>query len=411
MMDLIVIKFLLKVWPFKKKPRSQEENFFLAYIGKDHSALITLPENFNLEQHLLLYPPTYHGFPNTIKFEKDVLYYFLGLLTSIPARNGDLISQDGFIPINMAILQKGIRDYKPYVNYLITTKLVICNNHYIPGKKSKGYKWASKYEGSPFVTTKINCQYDSKAVKDRIKKAKLPKEQTTTDTPPIDNNTGYPYLFHWFEQDQLTIHPMAEKYANVLKDMKLRRHIPWNINRDTGKLKHPTSQYVAAMHNIGKIVHHEYDAHIDTNIHRLHSVLTNLQTDYRNFLAYNGHKLVSIDIKNCQPYLTCLILRPEFWQNSKLFLTIYDLPDNIKQRILREGNLPIMIRNFFDSIDLKEFNNYISQASQGIIYDNLAAKANTLIPDKSKQLSRSDTKELMFHLLFAPNGPYFQEQK
>jgi hypothetical protein len=52
---------------------------------------------------------------------------------------------------------------------------------------------------------------------------------------------------------------------------------------------------------------------VDPNVHRFHSNLTCMKSIYRNLLTYDGQKLVSIDIKNSQPYLSTKLLDPKFW--------------------------------------------------------------------------------------------------
>ena len=54
-----------------------------------------------------------------------------------------------------------------------------------------------------------------------------------------------------------------------------------------------------------------FNPKIDTTAGRLHSTLTQLKSDLRQFITYDGHPLVSIDIVNSQPYLSTVLLSYE----------------------------------------------------------------------------------------------------
>ncbi len=76
--------------------------------------------------------------PDSIKpFKKQHLLYILDLITSIPANNKKLVLQDGFVPISANALQKKVRNYKQYLEYLISNGVFIVKRQYIPGEKSR----------------------------------------------------------------------------------------------------------------------------------------------------------------------------------------------------------------------------------------------------------------------------------
>lgn len=130
----------------------------------------------------------------------------------------------------------------------------------------------------------------------------------------------------------------AIEFANNERQRKLSLGMDyWDINRDKSTSeriirKNPITQYNAAIHNITSLSLCQYNAQIDSNVHRLHSVITNIQKPYRQFLRYNGIPLVGVDISNSQPYLLCLLLNPLFWEkDSSLSLSLCQLSQNIKQ--------------------------------------------------------------------------------
>jgi hypothetical protein len=66
-----------------------------------------IPEDLDLDGVLLDNPPDF-------KYHRDDFVYILHLLTSIPARNRDLMDEDGWVPIHAQTLQKVIRKYNLY---------------------------------------------------------------------------------------------------------------------------------------------------------------------------------------------------------------------------------------------------------------------------------------------------------
>lgn len=362
--------------------------FFLFFEGKGHQELMALPVNFDLEKHLAKHPPLGWDSPQKKKlnFEADKCYAILGLLSSIPARNSDVIYEDG-IPISSTRVTNSIKDFAAYTKYLIATEVICCDYLAIEGKKCYHYKWASPYAEALFHLIKVPCKYADDV-------AKYEKEST--------DFVEYPYLFHWYSTHLLAIDPRATHYAWLEKGDKeadATRKL-WSKSKTTGAYIHPKVQYQAITRNIGKLQHARYEAHIDENIHRLHSTLTNLKKEFRNFLTYNQEPLKAIDITNCQPYIATLILKKEFWQqNSPLPLSLSSLPNNIQSLIT--ADLSIMIGTFLEQTPQEKFEGYIGIAKSGLVYEGLRDKVIELFPDLS--YSRDQAKILMFYILFSSN--------
>lgn len=385
----------MKNWCFRYEapripsPKGFLNTLFMAFAGKTRNTHIVLPENFDLALHKSQYPPENFGFRRGVFFRDFKAYYILHLLSSIPSRNSDLITEDGFIPIHTPTLQKHMRDYHLYMDYLVNTGVLVCNGHYTPGIVSLGYKWASQYESSVYRDVEI-------LISDYTKDS---QRDNTAD------RYNYPYLFYWYDQKKLQIDDQAYNYAESIRRMKMQdtTHESWDWNRDTRQYKNPFTQYMAVLRNISKITSQDYEPHIDGNVHRLHSVLTNIQKDFRNFITYDGQQLVSIDIKNCQPYLTCLILNPGFWdKNSGLPLTLYDLPDNI-QELFSSEKLLKQIKRFFTTLSESDITAYKRSVSSGMIYEEIMRIADRQRPAGQPLTTRNNAKILMFYLLFSAN--------
>ncbi len=383
-----MVYFRNKIKLFLCKSRNKFVGFsFMALAFKGHRRKIVLPKNFNLDSHLGLYPPKEYGFANSnLKFSKDKIYYFLSLLSTIPARNKDLIDEKGWVPINARIVRNNIKDIKLYKDYLLNTGVLECDNIYIPQEKSLCYRWGRNYFQSGFQIYNVICNHEEDAYFMQYEANK--------------KFTNLPYLYHWYNDEKLSINPIVQQYAETILNYKMGDKSKWTVNTHTNKLKNPLVQYMAALINITKIGQNRYEIHIDNTVHRLHSVITNLQKDYRNFLTYNGQELVSIDIKNSQPYLACALLNPMFWHiNNELSLSLYSLPEDI-QRTITTVAIPLEVERFFQDCTDEDFNQYKDIAANGKMYETMAEICQDSL---QKPINRKEAKILMFYLLFSSN--------
>ncbi|EHP50909.1 hypothetical protein [Odoribacter laneus] len=373
------------------KYNSDNLNFlFFTYANIKHKEIIPLPDNFDLIRHKENYPPYEYGFPKGVNFHDYKVYCFLFLISSIPARNTDLINNNGYTPIVIGKVENNIKDISLYVNYLERTGIIDIDKQYIVGEKARGYRWSNYYSSRPFVSKQVITRFADDVYQSQIN----------------TNKDQYPYIYHWYDEKLLNINPIAELYAYVVKQQKMndksKKLWDWNSNLD--RLKSPIAQYQAIIRNIGKTKLGEYEAHFDNNVHRLHSTLTNLQKEYRNFLHYNNSKLTSVDIKNSQPYLTCLILNPDFWSpNSTIPLNIGHLPDNVQGLFLGSEKLMKALTTFFKKVCSDDFVQYKELVSNGGIYEHIKDLANNYRRTEETFIDRKEAKTMMFSLLFSKN--------
>ena len=354
--------------------------------------LIIVPNSFNLEQHMAQYPPEQYGFSSNLRFNKEKVYYFLGLITSISARNPDIVTEDGYTPINQKTIRDGdkqralkcIKDIKAYIDYLKNSGVIICDDKYTPGTKSLGYKWATQYSLHKYYVKIIESQYADDFISNYARQS-----------------NAYPYLFYWYQQNKLMIDDAAEDYAFQIYVEKINdpTRRSWELN-NKGKRKDPESQYRSAILNIAKIKLHHYEAHIDINIRRLHSAFTGLGEKYRQFLTYNGERLVCIDITNSQPYLVSLILNKDFWtENSALPININNLPFEIRIPLVTPTESIAMIRGYFNTVEENDFTEYKNLVSSGGFYEDIIEKVRGL----GKTITRDEAKILMFYTIYSSN--------
>lgn len=400
-----------------ENPKSNK--LFLAIARKHAGDFAMIPENLDLDKHIEQFPLTNYKFRKKretdviysnkgIKFDKDRLAYLIGLISSIPASDKDSISEDGFVPIYSKYIQKFFPDYKCYLNYLIRTGVIISNGHYEIGKHSIGYKFQPQYENAGLV----KYVYHRKNQGNEESATAVPAQTYNKDEDILEDNplTKMPYLSQWYIGRKLTISPNAEKYAWQIKERKFAagysnwddNHDRWDEKNKRYFKKYPRSQYNASMHNISAIEMGAYNAKIDSNVHRLHSAITNMQKDYRNFLKYDGNELTAIDISNSQPFLLTILFNPDFWdKNSDAYINIGHLPENI-QKLFRPS-LVSDIRRHIASTSETDFQNYIREASAGNLYEYMQRKIN------NPNIGRDRIKTMILITFFSDNR-YISQQ-
>jgi len=367
---------------------------------------VTLPENFNVDIHVANFPPESYGFESSLKnFDKDKVCHLLGLLSSIPAHNKDLIVEDGYVPILAEIVNFYITDYNAYLDYLRATNVIEWDGH---GTYSEGHarrwRWKEPYFSARVVrvpTPKFEKLLHQRKF-ETIEQYKRSKARDATSNCPE-------YLLKWYNPNKLRIDvTRANDYAWGLRNYKLSHPEEQDWNRDKNCPKQPQNQYVALMDNIYSISYNnDFRIHIDSHVHRLHSVLTNMQKEFRNFLTYDGQQLVSIDIKNCQPYLSCILFNPEFWrEDSTMDLNLNKLPRSIIASIRftppKVNAIPLItsLSRFFRNIEGHEFDTYKRIVSAGRFYETIM---EWIQEEKGIAMEREDVKTIGFKLFFSPN--------
>lgn len=400
-------------------PKKFKSKLFLAIARKYAGDFAMIPEILDFDKHFAQFPLTDYKFrmkretgiivsKKGIKFDKDRMAYIIGLISSIPASNKDSISEDGYVHIYSKYIQDFFPDYKCYLDYLINTWVVISDGFYIEGKKSIGYKFAPAYENAKLVKYVFNRKYQGKEASSLA----VPAQTYNKDTDRLEDNplVNMPYLSFWYNNKKLTINSGAREYAWQVKEQKFAsgysswddNHDKWDKKNKRYFKKYPKSQYNAAMHNIAAIEIGAYNAKIDSNVHRLHSTITNMQKDFRNFLKYDDKELTAIDISNSQPFLLCILFNPEFWdKDSDTYINIRHLPENIQKMFT--PTLLTEIKRYVASIPAANLQNYIREASAGNLYEFMQRKINN--PD----IDRSRVKTMILITFFSDNK-YISQQ-
>ncbi len=334
-------------------------------------------------------------------FKKQHLLYILDLIASIPANNKGMMLKNGFVPINAKALQNRVRNYKQYLDYLVTSGIFLRNNHYIPGEKSRGYKYA------PAFLKPV------RSILDREEGIIISQRPKPTLNLSAAQCKQYQHLIKWYDASFEINQNLAMSFIQEDYKRKVRTPSLIECNEFTGQCKDPVEQYNSSLYNIEKFSSGSFQLSIDEFGKRMHSPLTNLRSELRNLLTYDHLPLASVDINNSQPYLSTLLFTPSFWNSSK---DIKELAPAFHTMTYK--SLGLTLTDIFNRYDMSSFimlckrvetcidsdvHTYTEIVRSGRFYEYMAEQTNT------KSVDRSKLKAAIFQVLFTDNRYIGQE--
>lgn len=380
-----------------------------------------IPENLDVDQLMYDNPPNFKKY----KCKRDKLLYIIHLINALPLYNKDLMF-DGFVPLNSKLLQDKISNYKEYIDYLLfDLKIIETDGQYIPGFKSIGYRLVEKYN-TPITSTEIvDFTFH--------RKLKVERNNRASSVKYLD------YLTKWFNDKlQIDIDYVNEFLKEEYK-LKVNNDALKDYDRSRKKFKEPISQLNHAKISAEKINREEYYLLHDDNVYRFHSNLTNMRSVIRNAVTYDGQKLISIDIKNSQPYLSTILLSRSFWieknfepnHNNSLSISfnepktantyafnnindnIYKVDGKIDDRLnishikTHNSDSYIMLGDINKTLMNNEFSQYINLVVSGGLYEFLEQQFAFHLGETFA--TRKEVKTAVFQVLFTDNRFLGQE--
>ncbi|MBN1134614.1 MAG: hypothetical protein JXA38_06865 [Methanosarcinaceae archaeon] len=325
-----------------------------------------LPKKLNLEEHLKNHPPT-----SIDNFHIDNLYYILGLITEIPAKSEHFDSHTGMVQLNAETLRMKVRNYNQYLGYAVATGILESDNHYIPGEKSRGYRFAEKY-------------WDKVAPVTIVKYSLVKNHRKRKIDPKVEK--AYGFLTKWFNDDLEIDHTGAVEFleSTISGDENISK---FNYNRC----------------RIDMLNDKEYYMSMDGKGKRFHSNLTGFRSDLRNFISYAGKGLVGVDIRNSQPYMSITLFNQMFY-NSNLNSNILKLSDIYSNSIISPSSYyfpSLMLYKLLEEANNQDVNHYIDLVIKGELYEYLKKHFQTELGKVYK--NRKELKDDIFLVFYSSN--------
>lgn len=349
-----------------------------------------IPSSIDLEGFLKKHPPTF-------KYKIDHFYYIIDYISRGMERE-DLDDNGGFVNINAAQLQKANHSYKLYLDHLRKHSFLRTDMKYIVGKKSKGFQ-INQYKSYNSTTQNIEIK-DWTIRRNKITEYKASQEQLKQTTK------SYPHLTKWFNEKLLIdvqgaeqeVEQLFPEQKGAIRGVRKGKSGIWN-------------KRYKAMYSIHKFARQEFYYGLDDNVERFHSNLTNIKKELRNYITYDGEKLVNVDIKNSQPLFSTLLLDKTFWNKKGKLISILNTPSQSSPSYsinITSSNPPssnpsisitiIMIVELLESIDNKVFKQYKSFVNSGKFYEKVS---KLLYPNSA--FNKQKVKEMVYTVFFSSN--------
>lgn len=306
----------------------------------------------------------------------DFFKYIAQLPYHIGSRMEDDDYRQGFVPVNKSILASHIHDYRKYLDYLVEHGFLEEDKQYEVGEYSASLRYSKKYLKQKLVKTVLRWQT---LVKNLLRKPKRVINQNE-DLPIEDLETAKClHLSKWIpglEIDRAYAFEILEELLEAERLDPEKQKPPkrkWKTGRRRFSKPRPKpdgydyvgyrhQQRCASVEKIAIGIHHE--AGVDRTVGRYHSCLTSLKKEVRQALTYKGQKLVSIDVKNSQPFLLKALLDPRVGIENNLYEKVFNynrpLVKNITQAIqIGRQNLSQSIAEIDQRHQNRTYNNNI----------------------------------------------------
>jgi len=308
-------------------------------------------------------------------FKLEIALYYLSLISSIPASRKDKPYKNGYVPLHSKLLEKVRYDYKLYFDYFLKIGLLEKINYSTQQKRCNSYRYnfkTLKKEGVVYI------ENDYFTFEIRTANPELQKDQT------IRAIETCPHLVEWFD------HGLYFNYEQFLKDsqgmFKTNKYFEDSVqNRII--LKAQNYYYSALQMSISNF----RVSRDNKSDNRLHTNLTNMPKEFKKYISYIGDEIISLDIKNSQPYFLILFVE------KLLKIPLYQLKEekrgkegenrieNISKKIY--GNWCIMFPTLLSCASSREFAEEYTQIKNAIlsgqyyeflgdVFDNLKPNLN-----------------------------------
>lgn len=344
-----------------------------------------LPNNLGLEQKLKEQPPSF-------TYQID---YFYQIIDSICKGSDfeDLDNNAAFVNLNAKRMQAFNHSYKRYIDYLLDVQIIRSDKLWVKGVKSTGFK-LDPMKG-----------FDASMIKVRIENSTCRKKMFAEARESVKRgNSDFPALTKWFNNSlQMDVKGAIKKVDELFPRPTGGIRGPLRYFRGKKNAPDSGSKRLKAMYAIHRFANKDFYFHIDDNVGRFHSNLTNIKRELRHFITYDGQRLVNIDIKSAQPVISTLLLQKDFYKKSGSRVSILSFPailSNLQTTLSNASSLSpyIMLVKTLYNTDYQCFKEYCIMVKSGKFYEKLS---DLVYPGMRK--SKAEVKLEVYKVFFSKN--------
>jgi len=360
------------------------------------SLILYIPENINLDEILKDSPPDFD-------YYKDCFVYILHLITSInkKRKEADIIKNKGYTPISKRILQSRIYHYRKYIDYLIDQEIITEDRQYIVGEKSRGLRFTNRY--------------NSKVKKEKIMKKTLVKSiLKRKKSVDVKKTAKLDYLEKWWNENLTidiagAIECLSKLYLEEVEDEKV---------------EYPLEVFNSRMIPADKLYQKDFLFEVDNTSGRLHTWITQLKSNLRKYIKYDGQTLCNVDITNSQPFLAISLLDQYAYKNNKMRERILMYNSKLRKKSkdqirttnittngidkikyhenIKEENTIMIVENELNNQDVRVYKKLVSEGTFYEKFGEMLAKDQS-VNFTQKVDFRSEAKNATFGAFFSPN--------
>lgn len=341
------------------------------------------------------------------EFDLSIALYYLSLIMSIPASHKDKIYLWGYVPLDSKILKKNNYLYYKYFEYFINIQILEYRNQSTTSHRCKSYRYnfsVIKSEGTECIDF-TSFEIENEKFNKKIKAENLCN----------DSFTSCPHLCKWFN-NQLNID--FEALTHNLQSEFCYNKYKFIYNKLNPNITKAYNYWYSALdlkyYNFRTSRNPEAD-------NRLHTNLTNMPSKFRPYITYKEENIISLDIKNSQPYFMVLLLEryngkrikriiKNIYGNIGIILPILSKKTNnqafrdeflpIKEAIL-SGNFYEFLENYFPDIKADKdglFKKYF--------YNSDTKKSEIIEFESKRDLMKKLTLQILYTPLSKPSNEY-----
>lgn len=355
---------------------------------------LDIPNNLEFNELFDKYPIDKY---QAITTDKLAFICYSIIQVSIKYRN-DTDELNPFVPLCSSLLKSKIQNYHICKEYLIYSKVIECNEHYISGELSKGFRFTDNYFGKGFKKYEVAGSSF--------------KRSSGSNNYKYQNklNLRAKHLFKYLEDGNLKLNkPAAIIYLEKARETHLEEISKQPYTQAHELLKNSINdrydKYLMMVEQFEEscLIHN-----IDRSGFRFFTSITNLKKELRSFITYDNQQLVSLDFKCSQPYLSLILFNHDFYSSDlgKESVTLRKIHPVLYQHLRSTGDLKKLkqITSKTESLatnilDVQAYRNSIIEE------DYYTSLSNVISAETGGSLlTREEAKEQSHYILFGdPN--------
>ncbi len=201
----------------------------------------------------------------------------------------DILSLSDEVFISSKTLKKYYDDYGTLWKFLFDSDVLEVNSEAKIDSKAKGIRFSEKYRNSGLKAYLIKFDKVIEKLEDL--------------SVCLESIERYPHLYNDLQGLEI----------DSSEAFKMARRV---VSEDPDKGRGTLDQYVYSFDRVNSDIPF---FKVDKMAGRLHTPITNLKREFRQFLRYDGQELEEVDIKSSQPFFLACLLGERIWDNYPIF--------------------------------------------------------------------------------------------